>query len=39
MPNAARIGYELTEFRDDFSDRGICGQSFEQFKTFEPNSR
>ena len=23
----------------DFSIRGIRGQSFEQFKTFEPNSR
>ena len=23
----------------DFSNRGIRGQSFEQFKTFEPNSQ
>ena len=30
--NLVRITY-------DFSNRGIRGQTFEQFKTFEPNSR
>ena len=34
--NALGIRYEP---RTIFSNRGIRGQSFEQFKTFEPNSR
>ena len=29
----------LVRITHDFSNRGIRGQSFEQFKTFEPNSR
>ena len=29
----------LVRITHDFSKRGIRGQSFEQFKTFEPNSR
>ena len=40
-----RIDYDIQEclrklvrITHDFSNRGIRGQSFEQFKTFEPNS-
>ena len=29
----------LVRITHEFSNRGIRGQSFEQFKTFEPNSR
>ena len=29
----------LLRIKHDFSNQGIRGQSFEQFKTFKPNSR
>ena len=45
-PNRLRFSYDIQEclrnlvrITHDFSNRGIRGQSFEQFKTFEPNSR
>ena len=45
-PNWLRFSYDvqeclrnLVQITHDFSNQGICGQSFEQFKTFEPNSR
>ena len=33
------LGISRVRITHDFSNRGIRGQSFEQFKTFEPNSR
>ena len=45
-PNRLRFSYDIQEclrnlvrITHDFSNRGIRCQSFEQFKTFEPNSR
>ena len=45
-PNRLRFSYDVQEYlrnlvriTHDFSNRGIRSQSFEQFKTFEPNSR
>ena len=45
-PNRLRFSYDVQEclrnfirITHDFSNRGIHGQSFEQFKTFEPSSR
>ena len=45
-PNRLRFSYDnqeclrnLVRIKHDFSNWGIHGQSFEQFKTFEPNSR
>ena len=45
-PNRLRFSYDIQEclrnlvqITHDFSNRGIRGQSFDQFKTFEPNSR
>ena len=45
-PNQLQFSYNVQEclrnlvlITHDFSNRGIRGQSFEQFKTFEPNSR
>ena len=45
-PSRLRFSYDIQEclrnlvrITHDFSNRGIRGQSFEQFKTFEPNSR
>ena len=30
---------KMVQIKHDFSNRGICGQTFEMFKTFEPNFR
>ena len=45
-PDRLRFSYDIQEclrnlvrITHDYSNRGIRGQSFEQFKTFEPNSR
>ena len=44
-PNQLRFSYDVQEclrnlvrITHNFLNWGICGQSFEQFKTFEPNS-
>ena len=47
MPqNRLRFSYDVQEcirnlvrIKHDFSNQEISGQSFDQFKTFEPNSR